>query len=244
MRRGGIVAAAGAILLAAAWVFAAPSTPPLFEGACTNPPTYITVASTPPAQGASKVVPITAGQLPTTELTTNEVDIGGSPEPQAQMLVPNNPFAIPAGTQSVTLRITPVAPPSAQPAGGVIDGNVYRYDVIAGGVPLNPTGLITIVMRATGPGGPARTIEHFNGTTWQTLGKTENIGCSDTYGAAAMALGEFAIVAAGSSPPPPPPPASGGFPVLAVTIAGCGVVGLMVIAGGRSATRGGKRTRR
>src|SRR6202011_771307 len=119
--------------------------------------------------------------------------------PQAQIIGAAGAIAPPPGVSTVTVTIAPVKPPSVPPADGIVDGNVYDFEITAGGRPLQVTAnhLVTIVLTATAIGGATRQVEHFDGAHWSASAKTVASGCGSTYQANSTTLGIFALVAQG-----------------------------------------------
>lgn len=182
---------AGVAALSAVWWLRPAAGPPLYDGLCAADP-YRSEARTTPVQST-----ITVGsEEPATELATQE-----NP-PQASLIVTAGAFPAPAGTV-VTLSIKAIDPPAAAPD-GTIDGNVYSITATANGraVALDPNHAAQVILRATGPAGGDRVMEHFDGSSWTRLQTTAE-GCGSTNEAQAPQLGSFALVipgAAGATP--------------------------------------------
>ncbi len=206
-RHGWVVVIVAVTALATVWRVLPAASPPIYDGNCIADP-YVTLTSHPAAKGATTTYPATK-----TPFVDSEVFTGETP-PQAQLIMESGSFD---NTVTVTISITPVAPPAVKPPNGTIEGNVYKYSAV------NPAGavvaprrnvLLTIVLRGT-KSLPAPIIDRFNGAAWVPL-TTQNGGCGNTFIAPSMQLGEFAAVEPGGSSPSQP-------------AAGAGVVGPLVI---------------
>ena len=201
---------ASAVALVLVWRLLPPSSPPLYDGVCIADP-YRTVGGTPAPSSASSSYP--GSNFPTAEVLTNETPA------QAQILMMQGTFSAPS---SVTVAITPVAPPAPPPAGKAQDGNAYQITATAAGQQLQPNSQdpATIVLRGSGASG-SLVMYADSGSGWQAL-KTFNLGCGFTFEAVSPKLGYFALFrAAGSSGAT----TSGGFPVGIVV----GILGVLVV---------------
>lgn len=237
MSRRGAVAGALLALLALVAVRGGGSGPPLYDGICV-PPTYITLGASPPPPSLSKT--LSAG-----EVTSTFEEADSDTSPQAQIIVASGGLAPPPGSPSATVTITPVKPPAVKPPDGAIDGNVYDFEVTAGGqrLPVTPNHLVTIVLTATAIGGAQRQVEHFDGSKWTATAKTVASGCGSTYQANSTSLGIFALVVpAGSSPSNGSGGAGGGggATIVIVIVVILAVLGL-VVGAVRMSRRGGRR---
>ena len=195
-RRSATGLATAAALLAVAWVAAGPASPPLYDG-LNQPAEPYRFLHPPPggtaAQAATESAPVvTPGSSPAIAWLTAEQP------PQAQVLVQQGSFALPAGTSSLTVTITPVEPAVAAPAGMRFDGNVYRFSVTAGSTPLTTLQHAgTIVLR--GPAGVSGvTVWMLQGTAWHQL-DTKPVGSADTYAANVTTLGDAVLITSQSS---------------------------------------------
>jgi hypothetical protein len=149
------------------------------------------LGSTPPPSSVRQSLPPKQGQSPPLYPQTTEMP------PQAQLLAARDSFALPPGTTAIEASIVPVDPPPVPPIGGQIQGNVYDFEVTAGGVPLpvRPGRRVTVVLR--GPAGivnPA--IERFAAGAWTRVETVALPLAGDSYTADVSALGDFALVAA------------------------------------------------
>jgi hypothetical protein len=233
-RRGGLAAAVLALLALAA-VRGGGGGPPLYDGICL-PPHYLMLGANPGPPTKSKTY--TATDLAGTfELADNDST------PQAQIIVGSGSLTATPGKSTGTVTITPVKPPATKPSDGIIDGNVYSFDVTSGGheLTLAPGHPATVVLGATSSGGPQLVVEHFDGTRWTSVGKTFQSGCGTTYEAASPTLGLFVLVAQGATASPGPGSASpgGGGPSILIVI----VVVVVVLALIIGAARVGRRRR-
>ena len=123
----------------------------------------------------------------------------------------------------MVVSIEPVAP-SVQPAGGYVDGNVYRFTVTdQSGAPISApaSARVTVVLRASDLRTDA-TIERFDGLAWRSL-ETSVAGVGSLI-SVVTEFGEFAVVASGTNPYSNP---STGEPALPI-FAGLGVAVLAV----------------
>lgn len=237
-RTRALIVVVAAVALVGTWRLLPPATPPIYDGSCPVTP-YLSLHGSPPAQGASKVVQVVSGDIPTAEVVTPEEN-----GPQAQMLVTQGTFVLPPGTPSVTLTITPVDPPAPLPPDGKIDGNVYRFSATTDtGKALTPTQPVSLLLRATSVGKPSRVIEHYNGSRWTPL-STSTVGCADTYYVTTTQLGDYAAVMPGSTAAPPSPSSPPARPSHALTWAAGIVAAVFVLLAVTIAVWRARRTRR
>ena len=225
--RGALTAlVAGAGLLALAWGVAPRSAPPIYDSGpiLAEPYRYCQpqpgMTSGRPPGSVDHVLPVTGGQSPAMAETTDE-----QPS-QAQLLAPQNAFAVPPGTTSLHVTIRCADPPAVPPVGGHLDGNVYSLVVAAGATPLaiRPGQQVTVVLR--GPAGvPGVTLELFTGGAWTRL-DTQPLGntAPDSYAANVGQIGDFALVAA----PLPANPGGGSDTGLIAVLA---IVAVLAVAG-------------
>jgi hypothetical protein len=214
------LASAAVALLALAAVRGSGGGPALYDGICL-PPHYLALGGNPPPPSRSKTYSV-ADIAGTFEVADNDTT------PQAQVIVGLGSLTPPPGATTATVTITPVAPPAVKPPGGVIDGNVYSFEVQSGGAPLSlaPAHPATVVLEAPSSGGAQPTLEHFDGTRWTAL-KTFTAGCGTTYEAASPTLGLFALVTQGGTGAVAPP-SSGGVPVVLVVVVVVAVLALAI----------------
>jgi hypothetical protein len=243
-RRAGAVLAAGAALLLLAGEIAPPSAPPLYDSGpivaepyryCKPPPGY--TQTTPPSK-VDHVLKLESGQSPAMAESTDEQPA------QAQLLAPQNAFAVPPGVTSLHVVIACVGPPPVPPPGGRLDGNVYAVVVSAGTTPLpiRAGQQVTVVLR--GPAGaPNPTLELFADGAWSTL-DTQPLGntAPDSYAANVSRLGDIALVVSNATPAPQ----SGGGSSLAVAlvVAAAVLVAAATVLGTRRRSGGGAPRRR
>jgi hypothetical protein len=225
----------GVFVVVAAQRLAPLAGPPLYDGVIVEDP--YKWLSPPPgyaggAQSATTTVPAQGGQSPSLAV--------GTPEQPPQALV----FAG-----------VPVAP-AAQPANGVIAGNVYRFTVTGQGgaaVSGQASGGVTIVLR--GPANlPSATIERLSGGNWVGL-QTDPTGAPHMFSAVVTDFGDFALIAPSGWTPLPPgaasvgpagpvapvstapvtpggstgSPAGSGPPLLLIAVLGLGIAGVIGI---------------
>lgn len=206
VRRGWVVILVSVIALTLLWRFLPAGSPPIYDGQCIANP-YETLGGTPAPAKATKTFP-KAATFPPAEVYTSEVP------PQAQILTEAGTFD---NSTPVTVSITPVAPPSAKPPNGTIEGNVYRITAVnASGSqlePLSPSNPVYIILRALASS-PAPTIDRFNGTSWTPIA-TLNSGCGNTFEGTSTQMGDFAAVRPGSGGGTPAP-SGGGIPIAAI----------------------------
>ena len=213
IRRHAALAAAVGSLLALALVRGGGDGPPLYDGICL-PPQYLLFGAKPG--------PPSAAQTYTASDLSGSFELADNPStPQAQIIVGSGSLAPAPGSSTVTLTITPVAPPAAKPSDGTIDGNVYSFAAKSGpqAVTLAPGHPATVVLGATSSGGSQLALERFDGTRWTAVGKTFQSGCGTTYEAATQTLGLFALVSQGASSGNGGTPApGGGAPVVLILV--------------------------
>ena len=146
--------------------------------------------------------------------------------PQAQVIADIGSLDLPRGTMSITVSIEPVAPPSVQPADGVIAGNVYRIRAInqrGASIGVKAGSQVTMLFRGP-PNLTSAKVEAFDAGQWQPVGKTDPAGIPDMFTTLASSLGEFALVApsgwtpAGAKAAPATPAATGHAPTPAVAV--------------------------
>jgi hypothetical protein len=181
--------------------------PPLYDGVVVED-TYKWLS--PPsgyeggAQSASASGAVQGNQSPDLGIGTQEQP------PQAQVFAGEGYLVMPPGTTTINVSIKPVAP-AAQPADGVIAGNVYRFSLTSqSGAPLSgdASGGVTIVLRGP-PDLPSAHIERLAGSTWTPL-QTDPAGTPHMFIAVVTDFGDFAIVAPPGWTPAPPGPAATG----------------------------------
>jgi hypothetical protein len=168
-------------------------TAPLFDGVFIEDP-YLFVDPPPGAPGdppsAVATQPVVDGSVPLLAVATTEVP------PQAQIIAEADAFAIPAGTESVTVSIVPAA--ANDPA---IAGNVYRFSVTDPGgasLEIRPGARVTIIVRAPRSDLVAQ-VARFDGSQWVTI-PTEFGGLADLFAANITQLGDYAVVVTGPTP--------------------------------------------
>lgn len=188
-----VVAALAALL--AAWV-AAPAAVPIYDGLSNPDEPYRWVdppatAKTTKAPTAAKItVPVRGGQ--TAAQYANSAEQG----PQVSVYVPQGALKAPAGTTSVTVTATPLAPSPPLPEDGTIVSNVYRVTATANGqsVPVIGTGnsVPTLQMRAPDAKPPLPVFEHRTTSGWERV-RTIRVGI-DVFQASAPTFGDWALV--------------------------------------------------
>jgi hypothetical protein len=146
--------------------------------------------------------------------------------PQAQVIADIGSLDLPRGTTSITVSLDPVAPPAAQPADGVIAGNVYRIRAInqrGASIGVKAGSQLTMLFRGP-PNLTSAKVEVFDGSQWQQVGETDPAGIPDMFTTLVSSFGEFALVApsgwtpAGAKAAPATPTATGLAPTPAVAI--------------------------
>ena len=169
---------------------------PLYDGVVVEDPyRYVTPApgqAGTPGTGES-VVQVAGSGSPALVVATDE-----NP-PQAQLIAPQNAFAVPAGATSLTGTLTPLAPSSAQTQAGAV-GNVYRISVTDQNGQLVPlaSGLqATVILRA-----PSTNVQVvvalWAGAAFDAQPTTTG-NQADLLKSQATALGDFALVPGQSS---------------------------------------------
>ena len=166
--------------------------PPLYDGVVvadeykwlSPPPGYASGAQSAADSGAVQGL-----QSPNLAVGTSEQP------PQAQVFAGQGFLTMPPGTLSINVSIAPVQP-AAQPAAGVIAGNVYRFSLTSqsgGAISGQASGGVTITLR--GPASlPTATIERLDGGTWTPL-PTDPAGVPDMFTAVVTDFGDFALIA-------------------------------------------------
>jgi len=226
----GRVLAAGAALIALAWVLMPAPSPPLYDGLSgpaeayryLNPPAGS--QSTPPPSSANTTLAVSGGSNAAGFLSTSEQP------PQAQFLVGQGSLQVPAGSTSVTITVKPVAPPAPIPAtDGRLDGNVYEVSISAdkpGPVTVRPGATQPTVVLRGPPGSSGAVIERSTAAapSWRALhtvpigGQTPDIVAANTdqLGWFAMVLGTSSASSTSSGPGGSGGGGGGGFPIVAV----------------------------
>jgi hypothetical protein len=244
-RRFGWLAIALGAGLALAVQLAAPVGVPLYDGVVVvEPYRFLRPSGGQPGNPTSFVSEPkvdTSGVSPVIAAATTE-----SP-PQAQLIAQRNAFAVPGGTSSLRVTITPVEAEAA-PTDGAIAGNVYRFAATdASGrslVAKRCEKCLSLVLRAP-EGVDEAVIGHFVGGAWSQVA-TVHAGIAAMFQANITELGDYAVVTS--------VPLAGGGPDLVLILAGLGValifaafVGLMFIRARPPAAyptnRGGGRAR-
>ncbi len=205
--------------LALAVQVAAPVGVPLYDGVVVQEP-YRFLHPGPGEAGSpatfSATVPVVGDTSPAVVAATTE-----NPA-QAQVIAQKGAFVLTPGATSLLVSVTPIEPP-AQPEGGTIAGNTYRFSVTdqSGTVlAIKPCdGCISLVMRAPDGVGVA-TIHRFADARWQAV-ETLHAGMVSLYQVNPTALGDYAVIALEEAP-------AGIDPLV---IAG-GVIALIAVAGG------------
>ena len=178
--------------------------PPLYDGVIVEDPyKWLSPPAGYPggAQGASASGAVSGAQSPNMGVGTAEQP------PQAQIFAGEGFLVMPPGTTTIKVSIEPVQP-AAQPADGLIAGNVYRFSLTnqsGGAITGDPTGGVTIVLR--GPASlPTATIERFSGSAWSPL-QTDPAGAPNMFTAVVTDFGDFSLVAPAGWVPASPGPA-------------------------------------
>ncbi|MFI5259864.1 MAG: hypothetical protein ACHQ01_09700 [Candidatus Limnocylindrales bacterium] len=195
MRRRGLALAAlasGVAIVVLAQRLTPIAGPPLYDGVVVINP-YRWLSPPPGLQGGA--------QSAQQSLSGQDIQGGfgiGTPEqpPQVEIDSDVSSLVIPKGTTSITVSIDPVAAPSAQPANGIVAGNVYRISVTnqsGAAIGAKTGGSVTLVLR--GPASlPEASIERYSGGSWTEL-QTSPAGIPDTFTALVPGFGDFALVA-------------------------------------------------
>ncbi|MCU1595181.1 MAG: hypothetical protein JWO12_2573 [Frankiales bacterium] len=182
------------------WLLA-PQAVPIYDGVGQPDEPYRYVAA--PA-GAPKTAPATSGTA-TSPLSGGRNTNGMSVQtaemgPQASLFVP--PQALAAGKGDVTVTTTPKAA-ADQPAGAVIDGNVYAISVVSSsGGPVTLTdqaAIATLYLRSTTAKQPGPVMEYRAAAAapWKQL-KTSR-GGTDIYVSSFVGAGDYALAFVASS---------------------------------------------
>ena len=232
--RWSLVAFAALVLAAAL----GPATMPIYDGIGNpdEPYRYVTPpagyqATRPPTTATAKLS-VSHGQSASAQINTGEFG------PQAAVFVPGGAFAGPSGTTTITVTVTPVAPPDQLPADGTIVGNVYRFSATAPGGVVDLIGVgeqaPVLDLRAPTARQPGPVFEHLDNGRWAPF-ETSRIG-NDVYRTRAPALGDWALVRRTSS-------ISGTNSTKVTMLSVAGVLGAAGIAVAALAVRRG-RTRR
>jgi hypothetical protein len=204
---GTIALAAGLLVVVASQRLAPVAGPPLYDGVIVEAPyRWLSppAGHTGGAQGTAQPVPIQGNQNPDLGIGTNE-----NP-PQAQVFAGAGFLNMPPGTTSITVSIQPLPPP-AQPASGVIAGNVYEVSLTnQNGQPVTgqASGGVTIELRGP-PTLSSVKIERFANNTWTPIGG-DSVGQPNMYTAQVTDFGDFAIVAPDGWTPAPDGGGGGG----------------------------------
>jgi hypothetical protein len=195
-RLGLATLAIGAIAIVMAQRIAPLLSPPLYDGVIVVEPYRWVVA--PPGQAgdptsAAGTAKVKGGESPIIAIATTEEP------PQAQIFAVPGALVLRAGTTSISMSITPLAP-DIQPADGHIVGNVYRISVTdQAGTPLTAPASEKVSVVLRGPEEePFVTVEQRTFESWKPL-KTEDAGFGSTYLAVVTSFGDFALVAPGPS---------------------------------------------
>ena len=165
---------------------------PLYDGVAVQEPyRFLHPAGLEPGGPSSytKTVDVAGGTSPQIAAPTTE-----SP-PQAQLIVLTGGLALPPGTTSLDVSITPVDPPAVAP-GGQIAGNVYRFTITdQAGTPVaikSCSGCASLVLRAPENTGASR-LQHFANGAWTDV-ETVHAGIAGMYSTNPIALGDYAVV--------------------------------------------------
>jgi hypothetical protein len=170
----------------------APVGVPLYDGQ----PVVETYRYLHPANG-QRGNPTSANATKEVAGTTSPVFVLATEEqpPQAQMVVQEDAFQLPVGTNQLQASIVPVDA-EAQPTQGRIAGNVYRFTVTAaGGQALAPKPCDTcrtLVIRAPEDVTDG-TVVHLESGTWVGVA-TFHAGIAGMFQANAPAMGDYAIL--------------------------------------------------
>jgi hypothetical protein len=172
--------------------------PPLYDGVI--PIEAYRWLSPPPgehggAKGITQVLPVSGASSPLITLATTELT------PQAQLFAQPGALSMPAGTNSLSVSITPV-PPTAQPTAGHIAGNVYRITITTqAGVRVTapPSAEVTVVLRAPDVTATQGTVALLSKGVWQPL-KTDAAGLGASFVTVVTSFGDFALLEPGPGP--------------------------------------------
>ena len=194
----GLITCAGGLVVAAAVQMAGPTLrPPLYDGVVNVEPYRFLQPLGTEAGGA-----LTATRTIAVQGSLSPALAVGTPEqpPQAQLIAGSGALAMPAGTTSLTVTITPVAP-AAAPLTGAVAGNVYRVSVVnQAGVAVAPAPgtEVTFALRDPGSTGLMR-IEILTAGSWQAL-PTVSAAVSGTYETSGIAaFGDVALIETGGT---------------------------------------------
>ena len=191
-RLGWLAILAGGALALAVQV-ATPVGVPLYDGVVVQEPyRYLHPTGDQPGSPTtfSATVPVVGSESPTVVAATTE-----NPA-QAQVIGQEGAFVLTPSATSLLVSVTPIDAP-AQPVGGTIAGNVYRFSVTdQSGTELAITpcdGCISLVMRAPDGVGVA-SIQRFADGAWQEV-ETLHAGMVSLYQTNPKALGTYAVIA-------------------------------------------------
>lgn len=192
---------AGALLLALAWASGSHARPALRDasttagsyGYCQTPSG---TGATPASQVDHNIV-VLNGMSPAIDDRTAETP------PQAELHAPVGAFTLRPGTVAIRVVISCAPPPGVLPADGPLDGNVYRFNVSAQGVPLGLGSGQTATVVLRGPEGAFNPVmERFEAGLWTRL-DTRPVGGGAPAGKTATVseLGDIGLVATTSTVP-------------------------------------------
>jgi hypothetical protein len=198
------VLVAGVVLLGAAWALTPVPSPPLYDGAVGPAEAYLYLQPPPGYHqtgqpgSASRGFPVSQGSSGAGFVNTDETP------PQAQVLAADGTFSYPAGAKSITITVTPVAPPLPVPASlGRLAGNVYHVTAAAdvpGPITVSSAHPITVVLRGPAGTGNAPIARLAEGSSTWTRVTTVPLGSApDMVVTNTDQLGYFAITSTGSS---------------------------------------------
>lgn len=194
VRRAAAILLAGAMLLGAVWILAAPAGPPLYDGVGFPDEPYRYVA--PPA-GAKPTKPPTSVRLGVDVHSGHSVaaEIStGEQTAQAAAFVGTGGLRTKPAAKFVTVTLGPTGPPTP-PADGTIPGNAYTVTAssTAGAVSVSTArSALTVLLRIPAATSKVVAIEVLTGKGWQQL-NTFQTG-TDIYQAALPVLGTVAAV--------------------------------------------------
>jgi hypothetical protein len=226
---------AGAILVAVAFVFLPPGSPPLYDSLRIPDEPYRQLSTgsqeTRPPTTARQEVAVTD---PVINITTAEK------RPQAYLLVQTGALQPAGGTARIIASLTPVPLPQPAPTDGVPLGNAYDVQVRdQDGTPLQPSGKgqgpvvqLRIPNASTPPGVVVELRRH---GVWRVL---RTVHTADViYAAELPSFGTVvAVYLTGAASPPVPATGNGGFPWSALIgglLAVIALTGLFAIRRGR-----------
>jgi hypothetical protein len=194
-RAGPSVLLAGILLIIAAQALA-PVAAPLFDSLIVlSPYRYLNPVGSEtgaPTSGTA-TESLAAGASPGFNAATSELP------PQAQLIAPPGTFQLASGTTSVTVRISPVAPPAPATLGPIL-GNVYDYAVTdQNNVALLPTSgtLVTLVLRAPDANDEAIGVQ-YSGGSWKQVPSSPS-GTPGFFIVTTATFGDFALIASTGS---------------------------------------------